>query len=238
MDLVCDASSIITLSTNCLLWILKPLKKYMEGNFYIPLSVQKELINIPLKSNKYRFEALRVVNAIENENILVFNDEKHIDNITKDADRIQSWANSIFITKKKKNITLFHIGEAQAIALTKHLNTNALLIDEKTTRLLIEAPDMLKNIIQKRSKTKITVNEHALEQFTQYIENMSIIRSSELAMVAYEKGVFNNFLQSHVFNRRFDEELINGVLFAIKNSGCAITKKEIEEYIEIEVGGK
>lgn len=236
MDLVCDASSIITLSTNCLLWLLPPLKKSMKGQFFIAPSVKKELIDVPLKTARYKFEALRVISAIENNSLTVFEDTDALKRIYRDADRLLSWANSAFMTRKKKNLTLLHIGEAQTISLAKYLKCDVILIDEKTTRLLIEAPDELKKIIEKRSKSQIKVNNKSLQNFLNYTKDLKIIRSAELVIVAYEQGLFSKYLYSSKLGYSLEKELIEGILFAIKNSGCAITVQEITEYSDMETG--
>ena len=54
-SLVFDSSTIITLAMNNLLSLLKPLKEKFQGEFYIPLSVKEEIIDVPFRSKKFKF---------------------------------------------------------------------------------------------------------------------------------------------------------------------------------------
>ena len=56
--LVFDSGPIISLTTNNLLWILEPLKNKFKGRFVITEGVRKELIDKPLTTKKFKFEAL------------------------------------------------------------------------------------------------------------------------------------------------------------------------------------
>ena len=47
-SLVFDSSSIISLATNNLLWLLRPLKKQFKGDFYISKSIKHEIVDHPM----------------------------------------------------------------------------------------------------------------------------------------------------------------------------------------------
>ena len=238
-DIVCDASSIISLATNCLLWLLPSLRERMEGNFIIPPSVRRELIDKPLKSTRYRFEAIRVVRALEQGDIVIPEDPELKTRVAVDAEQLLSWGNSIFaIGRPRKGRSgryakIFHLGEAEAVAMTRHMETNVLLIDEKTTRFLIEDPQELVRIIERRTKAKVYVNDHSLQQFMTYTKDIQIIRSAELALAAYEAGLFRAFRSDGIDQER---HIVSGVLHAIRNSGCAIGSSEIDDYVSLEFG--
>ena len=59
--IICDASSLISLSENCLLGILPKL----GAEFVIPMGVKKELVDKPLKVDEFQLKALRLRKAIE-----------------------------------------------------------------------------------------------------------------------------------------------------------------------------
>lgn len=64
-SIIFDAGPIISLATNNLLWILKPLKKYFNGKFYITDAVKRELVDKPFETKKFKFEAIQVEKLIE-----------------------------------------------------------------------------------------------------------------------------------------------------------------------------
>ena len=57
-SLVFDTGTVISLVMNNLLWTLKHLKKQYKGDFLMTTSVKKELIDRPMKSKKFKLEAL------------------------------------------------------------------------------------------------------------------------------------------------------------------------------------
>ena len=78
-SMIFDTGPIISLALNNLLWVLDPLKKKFKGNFYITKSVKKEIIDRPLNSKKFKFEALQVLHLYEKNVIeLTGNDEIEI----------------------------------------------------------------------------------------------------------------------------------------------------------------
>ena len=56
--LIFDTSSIISIVTNDLLNVLVRLKEKFNGEFYITKEVKRELIDYPIKSKKFKLEAL------------------------------------------------------------------------------------------------------------------------------------------------------------------------------------
>ena len=59
-SLIFDAGPIISLATNNLLWILEPLKNKFDGKFYLTDAVKRELVDRPLETKKFKFEAIQV----------------------------------------------------------------------------------------------------------------------------------------------------------------------------------
>ena len=64
-SIVFDTGPIISLTTNNLLWLLEPLKKKYKGHFHITSDVKRELIDRPLQTKKFKFEALQVMHIIK-----------------------------------------------------------------------------------------------------------------------------------------------------------------------------
>src|SRR3989338_5995771 len=73
-SIVFDAGPIISLATNNLLWILEPLKKKFNGEFYITEAVKTELIDVPLETKKFKFEAIQVQKLIDEGIIKIYYD--------------------------------------------------------------------------------------------------------------------------------------------------------------------
>lgn len=63
-SLVFDTGPIISMTMNNLLWLLEPLKSKFNGEFYITESVRRELVDRPLQTKKFKFEALQVLKYI------------------------------------------------------------------------------------------------------------------------------------------------------------------------------
>ena len=64
-SLVFDAGPIISLASNNLLWLLRPLKKEFNGKFYITHYVKKEIVDRPLEIKRFKFEAIQVERMID-----------------------------------------------------------------------------------------------------------------------------------------------------------------------------
>src|SRR3989338_258473 len=137
-SLIFDAGPVISLAMNNLLWVLEPLKKKFNGKFYITEAVRKELVDRPLETKKFKFEAIQVQRLIENGVLDI------IDNnfIREKTPSLLNTANEIF--KAYNNyIKIVHYAEMSVIAAATTLSADAVVIDEKTTRFLIENPKMI-----------------------------------------------------------------------------------------------
>ena len=124
----------------------------------------------------------------------------------------------------RNDVRIIHNGEAECIALYKLIEADAFLVDERTTRHLIEAPEKLHEYMQSRLSRKIDVNMRAIELSKKVIGKMNVIRSSEVLAFAYENGLLN--LEEN-------KKTLEAALYALKFSGCSITEEEIQEYIKL-----
>lgn len=210
---------------NDLLWTLKPLKEIFKGEFYIPNSVKKEIVDTPIKSKKYKWEAIMIYRLIQ-EGVLKVGEKI-------DTNKLMFLGNNIFSSKENLKvkspggkINILQKGEIEAIALAMKLNASAYVVDERTMRLVIEDVDVLKEILEKKLHTNIIIDSKALDDFKKQLDSITIIRSSELIMIALERGLFKDF-------KAEKKELIDALLWGLRLRGCAISTEEIIEAIKL-----
>ncbi len=223
-SVVFDSGPLISLTLNNLLWLLEPLEKKFEGNFYITEEVKYELVEKPMKTKRFEFEALQVLHYIDR-GILKVLEKKN-----NKTDRLLRLANNIF--KAKGNfIQIVHAGEISSVAACLDLGSNILVVDERTVRLLIENPKKLKTILQDRLHTKVYKKQASLKKFSDMTKNIKIIRSVELATVAYELGLLDKYIPK-IENGR--EKLLDSLLWALKLNGCSVSKREMEQILRMD----
>ncbi|MBS3093046.1 hypothetical protein J4456_00515 [Candidatus Pacearchaeota archaeon] len=218
--LIFDAGPLINFSMNGLLPMLEKLKKEFKGQFIITKEVKREIIDVPLGIKKYELEALRLQDAF-NKKIIQHADltEKEIDELRLIRDRLMQVANNTFKTKKGY-LHLIDKGESAALALSilmkkKFKENIPLVVDERTTRMLVENPDNLKKYFERKFNAQINVNKKNYQEFAEF----KIIRSTELAYVIWKK----NLLEIK------DSRALEAMVYALKFHGCSITDGEIEE---------
>lgn len=219
--LIFDASTLISLSMAGLLNELKELKKNFNGKFVIPYLVKKEIIDKPIKINRFRLEAMKLQELVDDKT-LEFPTSLGINrqDVESSANEILNMANSLFVSEKDgQKIHLIDLGECGCLALSKILDKkgiqNVIAIDERTTRSLTENPEELKSYLEGRLHTRIKVNQKAVDFF----KSFKYIRSTELIYVAYKKGL----MQFKNGGR------LEALLYALKYKGAAISGKEIQE---------
>lgn len=211
--LSCDSSSIITLSTNCILWLLDKF----EADFFIAPYVMKEVVDNPLNTKRYGFEAMRNGLAV-GKSLKV----KKSDPETRD--RIIQLSNTLYMHKGKP-IEIIQQGEADAVSMALKEGITTLLVDEKNTRLLIEDKELLRRVVEKRTNKSIEINSGSAGELEKITRGLKVIRSSELVAVAIRRGMFD-----WPYSRR---DLAKNILTSLKYSGCAISSAEILELTNI-----
>lgn len=220
--LILDSSTIITLASTCLLWVLKKLKEQKPGiEYYIPASVKKEIVDRPINSMKWGFQARRVKKAIGEGLLRLWEDSAMVDE-TKD---FLGLCNSLFEAKKRK-IEIVHEGEGAVVTAAKELGAGAVLVDEKTTRMIIEDPKKLRSLLESKLHTRVRIDLQKLKELKRYTSNIKVLRSSELVFYAYNKGIIPGFEKN-------DSEVISSILWALRFAGCSISSEEIKEYKKI-----
>ena len=225
-SIVFDAGGIISLAINDLLWLLEPLKKRFKGDFHISKAIKKEIVDKPLKTKRFKFEALKVLHYIDNGTISIIDNNE----IRKQTGLLLELANNSFIAHSHP-INIVHYGEMSGIATAIFNNSDAYVIDERTTRTLIENPDKLKNILRHTLHTGIKIDYIKLKEFQKLTKNIRIIRSVELVTIAYELRLLDKYL-TDIPNPR--QTLLDSVLWGVKLNGCAVSKREIDQILKIE----
>lgn len=216
---LCDSSSLISFTGACLEGILYFLHEKHKVRFMVPQSVVNESVNRPLsmKSKIYSFSALRIKDLI-NDGVVQVTDVE----VTEDTKRLLREANKIFFARGKP-IHLIDLGETEMLAAAHELEVPNLLMDERTTRMLIEGPPLLRSHLEKELHVNIMVNRENLQKFADYAKGMQVIRSCDAAVIAYENGYFKSF-------QDMEKEAAEAALYKIKFSGCSISFNELAEY--------
>ncbi len=225
-EVVCDSSSIITLAEVCLLDVLSEMAR-SGAKFYIPLGVKKEIVDTPISTKSFRFEAVRILNLIE-KGVLTLIDKENVSAEAREiGGKIMEVANSIFSCEGRP-IHLIDYGECDALGLALSIGCETILVDEKTTRLLIENPDALRQSLESRMGKRVDTSRDKLSELSSVLSSLSAIRSAEIVAVAFEEGLFKK-----VCCNAHGKEVLSGALVAIKENGCSISEKEIEEYLSM-----
>lgn len=223
--LVFDAGPIISLTTNNLLWLLPLLKKAFQGSFYVSSCVRKELVERPLATKKFKFEALQVEAQIEANTLRLVPHPS----IAEKANELYQLANRIFYANEKP-MNILQMGEIETLASVIILDARAAVVDERITRALLEEPEHLKKLLQHRLHTSIRIDRDALKEFSKQTRHVSIIRSTELAVIAYEQGLLDRYI---VNIPQAKKTLLESILWGLKLNGCAISEEEITQLLSL-----
>ncbi|MBS3143836.1 hypothetical protein J4446_03115 [Candidatus Woesearchaeota archaeon] len=223
-DLIFDTSAIISIATNNLLDVLEQLKKKFKGDFLISDAVKMEILDNPIKSRKYKLEAIMISNLIQNN---IFKIYRNI-NIENKTMNLLNLCNNIFLAGNKP-IKILDKAEVEALVLTQLLQ-GVYIVDERNIRLMVEDYRKLAILLERKLDTKITINNQNIRLFKSEIKDITIVRSAELMTIAFEKGLFNEY-ENKYSNKR---EILDGILWGLRLRGCAISTEEIEEVIKIE----
>jgi hypothetical protein len=219
--LIFDSGPLINFSLNGLLPLFKKIKKEFGGEFLITPAVKKETIDYPETVKRFELEALQLKELFKEGIIklpeLTKQQSEELERITNELINI---ANSTY-SAKGKNIELIDKGEATTLALSIILKNsqNAIVIDERTTRMLCESPENLRKLFEKKLHTKVI----AKEQNYSFFKGFRVIRSTELVYLAHKKGLVE----------LKDPHTLDALLYAMKFNGCSISENEIEEMKEL-----
>ncbi len=223
-SIVFDTGSIISLVTNNILWILDPLKKHLRGNFLISEDVKREIIDHPLQTKKFKLEGLIIQDYLR-EGIFTLSKNKYT---KKQTLELLDLANKCY-SAKGHNVKVVDLAEIETLQIVLENKANAMVMDERTLRLLIEDPQKLKKVLKYRLHTSVEINKENIKKFKEITKNVKIIRSAEIAYAAYKLGILDRYITAKkVVDKTLKRELIHGTLWALKLKGCSISQQEID----------
>jgi hypothetical protein len=229
-SIVFDAGPIISLTMNNLLHLLPELKSRFKGDFFITREVYRELVEQPLGTKKYKFEAMQILPYVADGTLKIVEHEA----LRSTADRLLMQANRAFGAEHNR-IQIVHPADMEVVAAAVHLSSEAVVFDERTTRMLIESPLGLRDHLARKLHTEIHVDHEDLKRISQEIGHLKVIRSFELVELGFEMGLLDRFIakgeESYVKGLR--SKLIEGALWSIKLSGCSVSQEEIEEALAL-----
>ena len=104
------------------------------------------------------------------------------------------------------------------------------MIDERTTRLLLENPRKLAALLTRKLRTEVAYNGATYREFQNEVGKLSVLRSVDLVTIAYELGLLNRYL----FKPELKKTLLEGVLWGAKLNGCSVSREEIDDIIKME----
>jgi hypothetical protein len=218
--IIFDSSTLISFAMNGLLDYLRELKKVFDGKFLMTDEIKEEVIDKPMKINRFKLEGLMIKQLLD-EKVLEMYGSLNINRneLNKETEDIMNIANST-LKDKNKNIHLIHNGESSCLALSKILTKkgikNVISIDERTTRMLCEKPENLRKLMEKKLHTTLKANA---ENYS-YFKGFRIIRSTELIYIAYKKKMIK---------LKNGGTILDAFLYALKTHGCSISDEEITE---------
>jgi predicted nucleic acid-binding protein len=227
-----DTGPIITLTMNNMLWLLEQLKSRFGGEFYVTGGVRVELIDRPFESKKYKFEALQIMKYVSKDVIK----EVGSDEIKAKAEYLFKLANSCFIASGQP-VAIVHFGEIETLAAAILLKAEAVVIDERTTRYIIDNPGRIQQRMENKLHTKIEVNTDALQRLKAEVKGLKVIRSIELVAIAFEQGLLDLYIteKEQKLMPGIKRDLLEAALWSMKLDGCAIAEEEIKDIVKYEM---
>ena len=218
--LIFDAGPIISLTMNGMLPVIEKLKNVFDGEFVLTPAVKREVVDRPMKIKKFKLEAIQVEDFIRRGVFKMSGDIVPQGKLEKETKRILKVANGVLrTTHGRKKMEIIQGGEASCLAFSNLCGAeNVIVIDERTTRMLSEAPEDLERMMEKKLHLPLDAELSLLKE----LKGFKFIRSAELLYVAFKKNLIG------VERSR---DLLDALLYGVKFKGCAISSKEIDEIV-------
>ncbi|MEM4296060.1 MAG: hypothetical protein QXP22_00515 [Candidatus Anstonellales archaeon] len=215
----CDSSSLISIGEACMLDVFEFFSS-RDINFLITDIIENEIVKKPLsiEMKGYQLSALRLKRLIDKKIINVIKTDQ------KETEEFLSIVNNIFFADGRA-IRLVDAGEANIILKAEELGINNILMDERTTRLMIEAPFKISEHFEQELNKEVKINEKNLKQAIRVLNKFNVIRSCEFISIAYENGFFSKYGKDA---RNFFE----AALYKLKYNGCAISFDDISDILK------
>jgi len=218
--IICDSSSIIALNETCNSNVFHFLQ---ELDFVIPPAVEEEIVINPIKVKQFAMHALRMQMILREKEVRIVSKK----NLEERTEKVLRFANNSYFIDGKP-LTLVQRGEAACLALLSLVGARLLLIDEKTTRMILEDPLALQRIIQEEHGKKVKLNSENLKRLSEMFDGAAILRSTELITIAARKGFFARFEED-------ETKAYHAAIYALRFAGCSITTQELSDYDELDV---
>ena len=221
MSIVFDSGTLISFSQSCLIEILERLQKNLGQEFLVSNTVYREIVVNPMKIRRFELNAVRLHKAIESKWLTL------IDATPMEIARmneLSTLANQSYLIDHHC-LNIVQGGESEALAICNERRIDVLAMDERTTRMLIENPGQLQNLLRERNQKPVEMMEQNARQFGEPFKDLTIVRSVELLALAYSRGLFEPTLAQR-------PAALEAGLFALKFAGCAVSENEITEYLE------
>ena len=217
---VIDTGTMITMSGTCLMNVFKSFVKANKIVLMISSTIAQESVWNPINNKKFALNAARIKYAIDQQ--IVKSIPKN-SQINFEMEKILRIANNIFFTQNGP-ISIIQSGEAEALALAKIYSAKAMFIDERTTRSLIENPQRLKQVLERRQDEPVRINQDNLNAIRNIFLDLKMFRSVDIIALAYEQDLFNSELAHGKLE-------LEAALYSAKFNGCAVSEREISEYV-------
>lgn len=217
--LIFDSGGLITFSMNGIEELFEKLKREFGGRFFITREVAREVIERPLNNKMFELGALKIKKMLD-DGIFELPEVLGIDSgfLHKKTAEVMKDANSSFFIGGK-NLEIIQEGESSCLALYLILKSkgieSAIVVDERTTRMMGENPENLRKLFERKFHNKVSLDENKVKPFREIL----FLRSSELVYIAWKKKLVD-------FK---DSRALDALLYATKFKGAAISKEEIDE---------
>jgi hypothetical protein len=115
-------------------------------------------------------------------------------------------------------------GEAAALALAQIMKKKTkgdcvIAIDERTARMLVENPENLRKVLERKFHTSVKADLKGLKSF----QGFKIIRSTEIVYMAYKKKL----------TKVSGPKALEALLYGLRFKGASISDEEIVDYIKM-----
>ncbi len=211
-----DSSTMISMAMTCSLPVLEKLHSDYGGDFLISESVKRETIDKAAQSKRFKYEGYRLQRLID-EGVFKYYDESEYQ---QEIDELANLANSAF-TANGRPIKIVHLGEVSMLVVAKTIDADGIAIDERATRLLIENPHDLPKLMGHKLHTFVKTDQNNLNKVKSLVSGLRVMRSVDLILAAYKKGYLG----------KQTKDLLDGILWALKLAGCAVSGAEIDQYL-------
>jgi hypothetical protein len=185
----------------------------------MPESVAYETITKPLKIRRYELNALFIQELLKEDILRVVDLNAEHKTLSKN---LHEFANKCLYVGKR-SLSVIHRAECDCLALVDQIGAQALAMDERTLRMLVEAPKKLAQLLQYRIGKPVKLEPQNYRKFKGLLPKLCIVRSVELAAFGFEEE-----LCGYSTNHKI---ALEAVLFALKFHGCGVSMREIEQYL-------